>query len=245
MSESIKIIAETENYLVINKPAGLAVHGDGFNQELTLADWLLKKYPELAEVGESLKLPDGRLVPKPGLVHRLDKDTSGVMIIAKNQKTFLFFKEQFQSHQVKKTYRAILVGELKLAEDELAVINLPIGRSKKDPRRRVANAKAFGHLREAVTEYKLVENLPGFSYVEAYPKTGRTHQLRVHFKAINHPIVCDKLYLEKPFCPTSLARQALHALSLVINVPEGGQKTFEAPLPIDMGSALENLRGSC
>jgi len=245
MNDNIKIIAEDENYLVVDKPAGLAVHSDNFNQEPTLADWLIDNYPNLAQVGEPLKLPAGRLVLKPGLVHRLDKDTSGVMIIAKNQETFFFFKEQFQAHQTQKTYRAILEGELKLVANELAVIDLPIGRSKKDPRRRVASPKAFGPLREAVTEYKLLENLSGFSYVEAYPKTGRTHQLRAHFKALNHPIVCDKLYSDKPLCPTPLARQALHALVLTINVPGGERMSFEAPIPADMASALENLRTSC
>lgn len=245
MTKNIKIIAETEDYLVINKPAGLAVHRDAFCQEDTLADWLLKSYPELKEVGEPLVLADGQTFAKPGLVHRLDKETSGVMIVAKNQATFIFLKEQFKNHQAQKTYRAILEGELKMGDGETGVIDLPIGRSKKDPRRRVASKKAFGPLREAVTRYKLVGNFKGFSYIEAYPETGRTHQLRAHFKALNHPIVCDKLYSETPLCPVPLCRQALHALRLEVNVPEGGKKIFEAPLPEDMSKALENLGAPC
>lgn len=245
MTKNIKILAETEDYLVINKPAGLAVHRDAFGGDLTLADWLSQKYPGLEKVGESLRLASGQTFSKPGLVHRLDKDTSGTIIVAKNQESFLFFKNQFQTHQARKTYRAILAGELRLKEGEMRIIDLPIGRSKKDPRRRVASKKAFGPLREALTRYKLLKNFKGFSYIEAYPETGRTHQLRAHFKALNHPIVCDKLYSEIPLCPDPLCRQALHALRLEVNVPEGGKKIFEAPLPEDMSKALENLGASC
>lgn len=245
MNNDIKIIAETENYLVINKPSGLSVHGDGFNQEETLVDWIFSHYPNLVGVGESLSLSGRRTIPKPGLVHRLDKETSGVMAIAKNQETFLFFKNQFQARQTQKVYRAILEGELKMEKGKVGIIDWPLGRSKKDPRRRVANVKAFGRLRSALTEYILLENLAGFAYVEAYPKTGRTHQLRAHFKAISHPIVCDKLYSPHSVCPPPLSRQALHAYSLTIKLPEGGQKKFEAPLPTDMATALENLRVLC
>ncbi|MFA5736634.1 MAG: RNA pseudouridine synthase [Candidatus Paceibacterota bacterium] len=245
MNKNIKIITETENYLVIDKPAGLAMHNDGFNKEETLVDWILQFYPDLENVGEPLSLPNGKSALKPGLVHRLDKDTSGVIMIAKNQKTFYFFKNEFQTHQTQKTYRAILEGELKLKKDEIGIIKLPIGRSRKDPRRRVASPKAFGRLREAFTEYKLLENFIDFSYIEAYPKTGRTHQLRAHFKAINHSIVCDKLYSQNSKCPPPLDRQALHAFSLEINLPEEGRKIFKAPLPTDMMVALENLRSSC
>src|SRR3989339_361841 len=174
-----KIIFEDSDILVLNKPAGLSVHGDGFNTEPTLADWLLQKYPDLAEVGESMFDQKGNEILKPGLIHRLDRDTSGVLLVAKNQPTFLYLKEQFKNHLAQKTYRAILVGEMKVEIGAKQTIDLPIGRSNHDPRQRVASHKASGPLREAVTDYTVLKTASGHTYVEASPKTGRTHQLRV------------------------------------------------------------------
>lgn len=239
--KDIPIIFEDENILVLNKPAGLSVHGDGFNTEPTLADWLLKKYPELAEVGESMSDQKGKQILKPGLVHRLDRDTSGVVLVAKNQTIFLFLKEQFKNHLAKKTYRAILSGEMKGEVGQEQTINLPIGRSNRDPRQRVASIKAAGPLREATTNYLIIKVASGHTYVEAKPKTGRTHQLRVHFKALNYPILCDSLYAPKLFCPPTMGRQALHALSLSVTLPNGENACFSAPLPADFQNTLDNL----
>lgn len=241
-----EIIYEDFNVLVINKPAGLSVHGDGFGEQETLVDWLVKKYPEIGEVGESMKSQKGEEIKKPGIVHRLDKDTSGVMIIAKNQETFLFLKEQFKSHSVRKTYRAILTGVLKMEVGEEKEINLPIGRSANDPRKRVASPRIKGVAREAKTIFRLLENIcDKYSYVEAELKTGRTHQLRAHFKAYNHPIIGDSLYNPEDSGGGVMNRQALHAYHLAINLPELGEKSFEAPFPTDFAEALEKLRASC
>ncbi len=247
MFDEIKIIYEDKNVLVINKPAGLAVHGDSFNTEKTLVDWLLKKYPDIADVGEPMLGPKGEKIEKPGIVHRLDKDTSGVMIVAKNQPTFLFLKDQFQNHTVRKTYRTILAGRISFSPEEMSrTINLPIGRSRKDARIRVASRNAESNLREAITVYKVLENFgKDFTYIEAYPQTGRTHQLRAHFKAIGHPIICDKLYYPEGLCPVTLARQALHSFSLEINLPKIGKKRFEAEVPTDLQNTLENIKSSC
>ena len=143
---------------------------------------------------------------------------------------------------VKKTYNLIVEGTFK----DLNVsktIDLPIGRSKKDPRMRVASRKAHGVLRPAVTDYTALENLQNdTALVEAMPRSGRTHQLRAHFKAINHPLLCDKLYNSQGHCEPPLLRQALHASKIEIAMPDGERRTFEAPWPEDMTLTLEKLR---
>lgn len=238
----ISILYEDTDLLVLNKPAGISVHPDGRNNEVTLADWLVEKYPDLEKVGESMFTQDGIEIKKPGIVHRLDKDTSGVLLVAKNQETFLYLKEQFQKHLIKKTYRLLVNGEFKQEEGTEATIDLPIGRSKKDPRIRVARLKSEGKLREAITDYKILKKFPGFTYLEAYPKTGRTHQIRVHFKAISHPVACDTLYAPGlPKLP-GLERQALHAYSLEFRLPDGQSLEIQAPLPEDFQIVLDGLK---
>lgn len=230
------IIFEDKSVLVINKPAGLAVHSDGFTPGPFLTTWLVRKYPVIQQVGDD---PN-----RPGIVHRLDKDTSGIMIVAKTPPAFTFLKDQFKSRQVKKTYIALLVGEAKLGVGEEVILNFPIGRSGKDPRVRVASKKAYGKTREAETRFRVSEHLPGYTLVEASPITGRTHQLRAHFKAYQHPIACDELYGTGKMCPLGLFRQALHAASLALVLPNGESGAYSAPLPADMVTALEHLRGS-
>lgn len=241
----MNIIYENKDVLVVNKPAGILVHPTENSKEKTAVDWLLKHYPEIRNVGDPA-VGGASNQMRPGIVHRLDKDTSGVMIIAKNQPAFEFLKKQFQERKVKKTYIALVVGELKTKE---GTINLPIGRSKKSPLKRLASLKARGKLREAITEYKVLENFKDYTLVEAYPKTGRTHQIRVHFKAVSHPVVCDKLYggklarqLAGPICPFGLSRQFLHAYSLELILPDGSRSRFEADLADDLKKVLEELR---
>lgn len=236
-----KIIFEDDNILVLDKPAGLSVHGDGFNKEITLADWLVGRWPDIVNVGEPT-VKNGQEILRPGIVHRLDRDTSGVMVVAKNSTTFKYLKDQFKNRQVKKIYRAIVNGVFSKPEVE-KVVSLPIGRSDKDARKRVASKKAIGKLRPAETRFKILTTTSqGYSYVEAYPKTGRTHQIRVHLKALQHPIVCDKLYTKELTCAAGLTRQALHAYKLVISLPGGEKKEFIAPLPPDMVLALDKLK---
>ncbi|MBI5138258.1 MAG: RluA family pseudouridine synthase [Candidatus Vogelbacteria bacterium] len=244
-----KIIFENENVVVLNKPAGLLVHSHIGSIDKTLVDWLIKKYPTIKKVGE----PRGEEL-RSGIVHRLDKDTSGVMIVAKNQPTYAFLKKQFASgdsargyeRRPGKAYRALVYGNVK--EDQ-GIINRPIGRSRNDPRRRVAGPKASSNLREALTYYKVLERFDlgdeRYSYVEAYPKTGRTHQVRVHLTSIGKPVLCDALYAPGKVCPLGLTRHALHAYSLEIELPQLGYKKFEAPVPDDMARALEQLRSLC
>ncbi len=233
--DKITIIFEDENVLVLNKPAGLVVHGDGRTEEKTLSDWLINNYPEIENVGEPWKE-----IPRPGIVHRLDRDTSGVMIVAKNQDTYEFLKEQFKEREVKKEYLAFAHDHFKEEEGE---IDRPIGKSKSDFRRWSAQPGSRGVQREAITLWETLKEVPFgskvYTYIRLMPKTGRTHQLRVHLKAIHHPIVCDSLYAPKRECALGFNRLALHASKLTVELPGGEVEEFEAPLPEDFKSALE------
>jgi 23S rRNA pseudouridine1911/1915/1917 synthase len=236
----IAILYEDEHLLAINKPAGLGVHKDGVSSgEWTVADWVAEIYPALKEVGEPFTAANGMPIEKPGIVHRLDKDTSGVLLIAKDQPTYLFLKRQFSKHTIVKTYLALVYGNFS-ADKQQGTISLPIGRSRKDPRKRLAMRAAGGVVREALTHYQVLGSFPGFSYIEAHPKTGRTHQIRVHFKAINHPIVCDPLYAEGQPCLPGLSRQALHAFAIEFTL-SGRSLRIEAPVPADFQGALATL----
>lgn len=232
------IIYEDKDILVINKPVGLVIHADGRSTEKTLVDWILKKYPEMKEVGEPLFLVTGEIIWRPGIVHRLDRDTSGVMVIAKNRESFLHLKSQFQERETEKTYRAFVYGVIK--EDD-GTIDRPITRSRKDFRLWSAQRGGRGEAREAITNFKVIGRGDDVTYIEAMPKTGRTHQIRVHFKAINHPIVADSLYAPKREPVLGFERLALHAFRLSVTLPSGKKQTFEAPLPADFKKAEQLL----
>lgn len=237
--KQIKTIYEDANVLVLNKPSGLIVHADGKTKEETLADKIFKEYPKLKNVGEPMTI-NGKVVYRPGIVHRLDKDTSGVIVVAKNQKTFLFLKKQFQDRTIKKTYRAIVYGNIK---NNSGIIDRPLGRSRNDFRQFSAHKTARGDRRDAITEYKVLERFKDkkedFSYLEVYPKTGRTHQIRAHLKFINHPVVSDNIYAGKRGGELGLSRLALHAYSIEFLLPSGKLIKLQAPVPIDMRKALK------
>ena len=227
----INVLYEDNYILALNKPSGLLVHSDGRNKEKNLSDWINENYPKLKEVGEEQILQNGEIIKRPGIVHRLDKDTSGVIVVAKTKESYKFLKKQFQNREVQKIYHAVVWG--KFLEDKMeGVIEKPIGRSASDFRKWSAEFGAKGELREAVTEYKVLaqRSFRGdksgqnkeFAYVEVKPKTGRTHQIRVHLKSISHPVVCDKLYSSKKCIPDEclgFSRLALHALSVKLKLP--------------------------
>jgi 23S rRNA pseudouridine1911/1915/1917 synthase len=251
---TVKILYEDKNILVINKPAGLAVHADAKKlTEKTVASFILENYPTLKNVGEPMEVEakEGKKIkiPRPGIVHRLDRETSGVLVVAKNQKTFEDLKNQFQNHTIKKVYRAFVYGfvpdpKASLATGKRGVINVPIGRSPRDIRMWTAGRGAREPLREATTEYVVLNRFTDnkkdeknvehqFSYVEAYPKTGRTHQIRVHMRYINHPVVSDPLYRGAKEYALGMKRLALHAYSITFRLSNGEIQTVEAPLPLD------------
>lgn len=227
-----KIIAETADYIVVNKPAGLMVHGDGRSTEKTLCDFLLEKYPEIDGVGESLGD-----IKRPGIVHRLDKDTSGVMLVARTQSGFEYLKQQFKDRKIQKTYHTFVYGNIK---DDNFTINESIGRSKKDFRRWFAGEKARGQLRSAETEFAVLKRAGDkkITFVEARPKTGRTHQIRVHLNHIYKPIVADSLYAPGREAALGFERLALHAKKISFFDQSGEKVEYEAEYPADFAVAL-------
>jgi 23S rRNA pseudouridine1911/1915/1917 synthase len=245
----IKVLYEDSNILAIDKPSGISVHpaveqahyGAGSKskkKESFITDWVLENYPKMKNVGE----PMGDIA-RPGIVHRLDRDTSGVLLLAKNQKAHEFLKKQFQGRTIKKTYVAIVAGWFK---DERGVINKPIGRSPSDFRRWLCGRGARGELREAVTEYKVlkrfIDKKEKYTYLEVRPKTGRTHQIRVHMKFLNHPVIGDSLYnpggaIPLPSLPLTKGeekgggRMFLHAKQIEFKNLKGETIKVESPLP--------------
>ena len=214
----IKVLYEDANILAIDKPSGILTCPDQRSSEKNVFDLFLKTYPKLE------------------LVHRLDKDTSGVLLFAKNKKTHEFLKKQFAGREVKKTYVTIVNGKVKNSE---GIINKPIGRSPKDFRRHLAGRGVRGKLREAITKYKVLKYLDGFTYIEVYPKTGRTHQIRVHMKFLNHPVTCDSLYNPGKPCPKGISRLALHAKSIEFKNLKGETVKIESPLPAEFKKVVK------
>ncbi len=234
----ITILYEDKDIVAVNKTAGLVVHPDGKSKGPFLTDWIIKNYPKTKNVGEPVDTKDYGIIERPGIVHRLDRDTSGVILIAKTKKGHACLKEQFQDRTLAKKYLAFVYGEMK---DQFGIINRPIGRSPKDFRRWSATRGARGEMRDAETWYTLLAHRVGYSFVEVEPKTGRTHQIRVHFKAINHPIVCDGLYASEKPTALGFTRNALHAYSIEFTNCVGKKILIKAPIPDDFLNALEEL----
>ena len=230
------VIFENESLLAVDKPAGLVVHSDGRTEERTLTDWVLEKYPALTDVGGLHTLDSGRYVPRAGILHRLDRETSGAIVIAKNDETFYFLQRQFLDHSIEKVYNAFVMGTPEPSEGE---IERPIGRSRTDFRQWTVGDNARGTLRPASTRYRVLKSNGEFSFLELTPKTGRTHQLRVHLLSISHPILCDARY--HTAAALGFTRLALHALRLTLTLASGERLTIVALLPPDFLSALEKL----
>lgn len=232
---ALEIIYSDGNLIVINKPPGTAVHpGDSVRGE-TIADMLVRQFPEIRAVGDN---PEER----PGIVHRLDQDTSGVMVIAQTQESFEALKNLFKSRQVEKTYRAIVCGQ---PRGRAGIITSAIGRIAGHPLKRGTTggrARIRGG-REAITHYRVIKSGGGHSLLEIKPKTGRTHQIRVHLASIGHPVACDRAYGGKNVCcPAGCRRQLLHARSLSFSYPHGRKLFFEAGEPEDFRLALAAIR---
>jgi 23S rRNA pseudouridine1911/1915/1917 synthase len=220
----LRIIYEDDDLLVVDKPAGMTVHPAPGHPEHTLVNAILSHYPHLADIGDSLR---------PGIVHRLDKDTSGVMLVAKNRLAQANLAEQFKNRVVVKAYLVLVRGKL---TPERGIIEAAIGR---DPRHRQRMA-VVSRGREAHTEYRVIRYLDGFTLIEVTPATGRTHQIRVHLAAIGYPVVGDATYgVKSPY----LSRQFLHACKLGFRLPSTGEYVeFRSGLPPDLEQALREIR---
>jgi len=236
----LNIIYEDDDIIIINKQADLIVHPARGNTHGTLANALAFHFDRLSAVSGELR---------PGIVHRLDRNTTGVMVVAKTDTAHWRISRQFENRQVKKSYLAIVHGTPELNSD---VINKPLGVHPK-VREKYAIRPEIG--KEAITLYQVIESFKGFSLLLLLPKTGRTHQIRVHLSYIKHPIVGDDMYGGKLVYPWQLknsqptaeepiiSRCALHAATLEFNHPTTGEiMKFEAPLPPDMQNCLELLR---
>ena len=221
----LSIVYEDAHLIVVDKPAGMAVHPGPGHTGHTLVNALLAHCPDLPGIGG---------VQRPGIVHRLDKDTSGLIVAAKDETTHAGLTRQLSERRMHKTYLALVEGRLEPPE---ALIDAPIGR---DPghRQRMAIMPA-GRGREAQTGYKVRQYLDGYSYIEASPITGRTHQIRVHLASLGHPIAGDAVYGK---ASELVGRQFLHAWRLGFRHPVTGEEmSFEAPLAGDLGEGLALL----
>jgi len=227
----LEIVYEDADLLVVNKPAGMVVHPGAGNRKGTLAN-ALAFHMETLSRNESIR---------PGIVHRLDKGTSGVLLVAKNEITHDRLARQFQKRRVHKVYLALLYGKLAPEQGEISV---PIGR---DDRARTRISTRSSRLRNATTRYEVIRYLPGFSFVRAFPVTGRTHQIRVHFHHRGHPVVGDPTYVRGEYSwPRRLGpplhRLFLHATRIELSHPSSGKElVFESPLPDELAHLIETL----
>jgi 23S rRNA pseudouridine1911/1915/1917 synthase len=219
-----RIVHADECLAVVDKPAGLVVHAAPGHRGETLVDRL----GELLGGGED---PE-----RPGIVHRLDKDTSGLMLVAREDEAHRRLAAMIKAHEVERTYLALVEGQLR---SRTGTIDAPLGRDYRAPERRAVGGRGP---REARTHFTVVETLPADALVEARLETGRTHQIRAHFAAIGHPVAGDPRYGHPG--RHGLARQFLHSAKLGLRHPFTGERMdFESPLPPDLAAALERARG--
>jgi 23S rRNA pseudouridine1911/1915/1917 synthase len=220
-----RIIYEDKDFLAVEKPAGLIVHNAKAQtrkgmSEASLADWILLRYPEVRMVGDD---PSER----PGIVHRLDKETSGILLVARTQSGFEYLKSEFQKHEVRKTYLAVVIGAPK---ESRGTIDKPIGIKDGSVKRSIHSAKMR---KEAITEYEVKKSTEigseVFSLLEVRPKTGRTHQIRVHCASLGCPIAGDGLYGRRT--KHVFGRMMLHAWSLEFNAPNGERLHIATEIP--------------
>jgi len=234
-----KLVFKNKDVLVFNKPAGLPVH-KGIGTQKTLIDFIIKSYPEVKKVGNP---------QRPGIVHRLDKDTSGILIVARSKGAFKHLKREFKERRVKKIYLALVHGRVKKDRD---IIAKKIGRSRQNFKKRAVLGSAA---REAITRFEVIKRFTpaptsakrqklvrGYTLLKVMPETGRQHQIRIHLTSYGHPIAGDKVYkFKRQKHLPGLKRQFLHASELTIKLPDGKTKTFKAKLPKDLKNALKSL----
>jgi len=235
----IKIIYEDNDVLVADKPAGVVVFPEGESlksKEKTVIDYLTEQKPELKNVGEA---------PRYGIVHRLDKDTSGILLVAKSSESLIFLQKQFINREVEKKYVCLVEGTLEndppTGGGEIKTL---IARAKGDPRKQRAYSElnAPKSAREAITEYKVLQRYKDYTLLEVQIKTGRRHQIRCHLSYLKHPVAGDKLYnFKNSKIPDGLTRQFLHSAYLKIQLPSSEIKEFKSELPEELKNVLKNL----
>ena len=224
----LEIVYEDDDLMVINKPRGMVVHPAPGHTSGTLVNAVL------SHAGESLSSINGVL--RPGIVHRIDKDTSGLILVCKNDFSHKALAKQLEEHSITRRYHAICSGRLK---EEQGTVSAPIGRDEKNRKQQAINYK---HGKDAITHYRLLENLQNASLLECRLETGRTHQIRVHMKSIGHPLLGDPLYGPKKNL-YAIKGQALHAMVLGFVHPRSGEyMEFSADYPEDFQKLLNKLR---
>ena len=224
----LDVLYEDQDIIVVNKAKGMVVHPANGNLEGTLVNALM------ARCKDSLSGIGGEI--RPGIVHRLDKDTTGVLLVAKNDKAHIELSNQIKNREVKKIYYALVRGNLK---DDEATIDMPIARSKKDRKKMAVDKDG----KNAITHFKVIERFQNYTLVEVKIETGRTHQIRVHLSYIGYPIVGDEVYSNGKH-PFGVKGQMLHAKSLEFSHPITGKRMkIEAPIPKYFNDILKELRG--
>lgn len=235
----LQIIEDSDEYLVINKPAGIAMHGAPHMDEITLVDLILKKYPKIKKIGED--------PARPGIMHRIDKEVSGLVVIAKSQDSYDNLKKQFQERTISKKYTAMVYGQIEKNEDQ---INFPIGRSSSGHKMAALPKTVKGgeniNGRRAITEFKIEQKFINYTLLKIKIKTGRTHQIRVHLAAYGHPIVGDNLYSTKKTREQNkkinLGRIFLFADELSFKNLADEQKTFKIKMPGELDEIMEKIK---
>jgi 23S rRNA pseudouridine1911/1915/1917 synthase len=225
----IEILYEDDHIVVVNKQRGMVVHPAAGSPDGTLVNALLHHVDDLEGIGDE---------KRPGIVHRLDKNTSGVMVVAKTQEAHQGLVEMFQNRKIHKEYIAVVNGKMKGRE---GVINLPVGRDPKDRKKMAVVPDG----KKALTRWKQRKAFKNYTVVSAFPETGRTHQIRVHFKYLNHPVVGDPEYASELKAPTDIDGQALHAHKLQFNHPVTREPLeFTAPVPNDIEELIDEIESS-
>lgn len=237
----IQVIFESPDYLIINKPSGLLVHPTEAEQPVTLAHWLREQYPEVDGIGEY----DNR----PGIVHRLDKDASGIMVVARTQAMFVHLKQQFKDRQTYKEYRVLVHGEVDQIGDgiiDFAIDRGKDGRMAARPKVKGDGLKAVGKEqpgKEAITVFSIEKPFINYTLLKVQIKTGRTHQIRVHMLAYNFPVVGDPVYLQKRYERAKTpGRLFLHAFILRFTDLTGEEQSFAAELPPTLTDFIDTLK---
>lgn len=224
----LDVIYEDDDVLVVNKPAGLLVHPTEISTDTTLKDALVARNRKVKKVGEDEN--------RAGIVHRLDKFTSGVLITAKTQKGYDHLKAQFKERKTTKNYTALVHGKMPRPHD---TITLPIARAKSTGKMAARPESQGG--KSAITNYDVTEQFPHHALLDVNIETGRTNQIRAHMFAIKHPIVGDPLYKQRDQKLMNIDRIFLHARELTITLPNGEEKTFTAPLPAELEDVLKSI----